>query len=322
MTTQLLQPVHAWFHQQGWTPLPFQQQAWEAQLAGRSGLIQVPTGSGKTYAAVMGAMAAMLAEPQPPKGLRLLYITPLRALSRDLELALLEPIIAMGWPITVGTRNGDTSAAARTKQLKQPPNILITTPESLALLQANKRSEALVEGLQTVVLDEWHELLGSKRGIQAELALSWLRQQRPALQSWVISATIGNVDQAARHGAVGAEGVRLGFLDTTHHRTCDFHCLFVGFGLHRIGAIVAGAALDGGDFGVGDQVQEITRFHAEVLHPLMTGDVIGHHLTVIVTEEYSNHRFRIVAGRKPTALMSSKYLNVDVRLIIATFQCG
>ena len=200
-----LEPIHGWFSQQGWTPLPFQRQAWDAHLAGRSGLIQVPTGSGKTYAAVMGAIAAMLAEGEPPQGLRLLYITPLRALSRDLELALLEPINAMGWPITVGTRNGDTASAVRTKQLKRPPNILITTPESLALLQANKRSEALVEGLQTVVLDEWHELLGSKRGIQAELALSWLRQQRPALQTWVISATIGNLDDAARHGlGVGA----------------------------------------------------------------------------------------------------------------------
>ena len=195
-----LEPIESWFSQQGWTPLRFQKQAWQAHLGGRSGLIQVPTGSGKTYAAVMGAIAAMLAEGQPPKGLRLLYITPLRALSRDLELALLQPINTMGWPITVGTRNGDTASAVRSKQLKNPPNILITTPESLALLQANKRSEALVEELQCVVLDEWHELLGSKRGVQAELALSWLRQQRPALQTWVISATIGNLDDAARHG--------------------------------------------------------------------------------------------------------------------------
>lgn len=201
-----LEPIESWFSRQGWTPLPFQKQAWQAQLAGRSGLIQVPTGSGKTYAAVMGAIATMLAEKQPPKGLRLLYITPLRALSRDLELALLQPITTMGWPITVGTRNGDTASAVRSKQLKNPPNILITTPESLALLQANKRSEVLVEGLQSVVLDEWHELLGSKRGIQAELALSWLRQQRPGLQTWVISATIGNLDDAARHGlGVGAD---------------------------------------------------------------------------------------------------------------------
>ena len=153
-----LEPIESWFSQQGWTPLRFQKQAWQAHLGGRSGLIQVPTGSGKTYAAVMGAIAVMLAEGQPPKGLRLLYITPLRALSRDLELALLQPINTMGWPITVGTRNGDTASAVRSKQLKNPPNILITTPESLALLQANKRSEALVEELQCVVLDEWHEL--------------------------------------------------------------------------------------------------------------------------------------------------------------------
>ncbi len=95
-------PIEAWFTQQSWTPLPFQRQAWQAYLAGESGLIQVPTGSGKTYAAVMGPIAEMLnlapPQPTPPRGLRLLYLTPLRALSRDLALAIRAPIEAMGWP--------------------------------------------------------------------------------------------------------------------------------------------------------------------------------------------------------------------------------
>jgi len=206
----LLAPIEAWFAQQGWRPLPFQWQAWEAYLAGESGLIQVPTGSGKTYAAVMGAIAELLAETdwcpeQPgttPKGLRLLYLTPLRALSRDLALAIRAPIEAMGWPLKLAIRNGDTSSHERTKQLRTPPQILITTPESLSLLLANARAQELFGSLQAVVLDEWHELMGSKRGVQAELCLGWLRALRPHLRTWAISATIGNLEEAAR-AAVG-----------------------------------------------------------------------------------------------------------------------
>ena len=202
----LLAPIEAWFERQGWTPLPFQRQCWQAYLAGESGLIQVPTGSGKTYAAVMGPIADFLAEPSP--GLRLLYLTPLRALSRDLALAIQQPIAAMGWPLRVAIRNGDTSSYERGKQLRSPPEILITTPESLSLLLANPKAPALFAGLRAVVIDEWHELMGSKRGSQTELCLSWLRSQRPALRTWAISATIGNLDEAARSavgtGAAGA----------------------------------------------------------------------------------------------------------------------
>jgi ATP-dependent Lhr-like helicase len=191
----LLAPIEAWFSQQGWTPIAFQRQAWNSYLAGGSGLIQVPTGSGKTYAAVMGPIAEMLAAPGP--GLRLLYITPLRALSRDLALTIQTPIEAMGWPLRLGIRNGDTPSSERTRQLRTPPQILITTPESLSLLLANPKAVELVGSLQAVVLDEWHELMGSKRGSQTELCLSWLRQQRPGLRTWAISATIGNLKEAA-----------------------------------------------------------------------------------------------------------------------------
>jgi ATP-dependent Lhr-like helicase len=198
---KLLAPIDAWFELQGWTPLPFQRQCWQAYLAGESGLIQVPTGSGKTYAAVMGPIAELLANPSP--GLRLLYLTPLRALSRDLALAIQQPIEAMGWPLRVGIRNGDTSSYERGKQLRSPPEILITTPESLSLLLANPKAPALFAGLRAVVLDEWHELMGSKRGSQTELCLSWLRSQQPGLRTWAISATIGNLEEAAR-SALGA----------------------------------------------------------------------------------------------------------------------
>jgi len=207
--TSTLAPIETWFDQQGWRPLPFQRQCWNAFLSGHSGLIQVPTGAGKTYAAVMGPIARMLAEAPagaaPPSGLRLLYLTPLRALSRDLALAIRLPIEAMGWPLRVGIRNGDTPSAERARQLRHPPQILITTPESLSVLLAGKAAEQLFANLDAVVLDEWHELMGSKRGSQCELCLSWLRSQRPELRIWAISATIGNLQEAA-NAAVGRRG--------------------------------------------------------------------------------------------------------------------
>jgi ATP-dependent Lhr-like helicase len=147
----------------------------------------------------MGPIARILSEQQQRKGIQLLYITPLRALSRDLTLAIREPVDDMGWPISVGTRNGDTTSSERIKQLKNPPNILVTTPESLCVLLSNKKAIDLFRNLQSVILDEWHELMGSKRGTQTELALSWLRMQNPNLQTWALSATIGNPDQASEH---------------------------------------------------------------------------------------------------------------------------
>ena len=197
-----LAPIEAWFSRQGWTPMAFQRECWQSYLAGESGLLQVPTGSGKTYAAVMGPIAELLAErrtaTQAPGRLHLLVITPLRALSRDLALAIKEPIQAMGWPLRVGIRNGDTSSHERSKQLRTPPEILITTPESLSVLLANPKAPQLFAGLQAVVLDEWHELMGSKRGSQCELCLGWLRRLQPALRTWAISATIGNLQEAAQ----------------------------------------------------------------------------------------------------------------------------
>ncbi|MGF1516063.1 MAG: ligase-associated DNA damage response DEXH box helicase [Elainellaceae cyanobacterium] len=195
-----VQPVIDWFDRQGWQPLTFQQQVWQAYRLGRSGLIQVPTGSGKTYAAVMGPIARML--EHPGSGLRLLYLTPLRALSRDVEQSLLLPIEAMEWPLTVQSRTGDTSSARKARQLKAMPHILITTPESLTVMLSYKSVQSCFANLETVVLDEWHELLSTKRGTQTELCLSYLRHLRPGLQTWAISATLGNLDEAAQ-AAVG-----------------------------------------------------------------------------------------------------------------------
>jgi len=191
-----LAPIVEWFRRQGWEPLSFQHETWEAFLAGHSGLVQVPTGSGKTYAAIMGAIAAMLHDPKP--GLQLLYITPLRSLSRDIEQSIRRPIEEMGWEFRVESRTGDTSASRKARQLKNTPQILITTPESLSLMLSYAGAETLFGNLRAVILDEWHELLGSKRGTQTELCLSALRQLQPSLQTWALSATLGNLQEAAQ----------------------------------------------------------------------------------------------------------------------------
>ncbi len=196
-----LSPIKDWFNKRGWQPIAFQTQTWQAYLSGKSGIIQVPTGSGKTYGAVMGPIAQMLEaakDQQPLSGLQLLYITPLRALSRDIEASIRRPIEEMGWPITVESRTGDTKSSVKSRQIKKMPNILITTPESFAVLLSYKNSAKRFGALRCIILDEWHELMASKRGTQAELCLSRVRELNPTVQTWAISATLGNLPEAAK----------------------------------------------------------------------------------------------------------------------------
>jgi ATP-dependent Lhr-like helicase len=192
--------LRAWFQERGWTPYPFQEQAWAAFSRGESGLLHVPTGAGKTYAAYIGALAEVAEGGR--KGLQILYVTPLRAVSRDVELALNEPLSALDADITVESRTGDTSSYMRQRQRDRLPEVLITTPESLSLLLANERASELFAGLRSIIVDEWHELLSTKRGTQMELALARLRRFAPSVRTWALSATLANLDVAAR-AAVG-----------------------------------------------------------------------------------------------------------------------
>jgi ATP-dependent helicase Lhr and Lhr-like helicase len=195
-----LEPVEKFFETRGWMPFDFQREVWTRFLNGESGLVQVPTGAGKTYAATMGAFAQMLHEPKP--GLRLLYITPLRAVARDIEAALLEPVTRMGWAVRVDSRTGDTKQSLRKKQLDNMPHVLITTPESLELLLSYPGFETRFANVIDVIADEWHELLSSKRGALLELSLARLRRIAPEMRTWALSATIANPLEAAR-AAVG-----------------------------------------------------------------------------------------------------------------------
>lgn len=188
-------PGSSWFKANGWKAFPFQTEAWEAVHHGKSGLVNAPTGSGKTYSLLVPFLERALQQP-PKTGLQLLWITPIRALSKEIAQAAERAIAAMGVDWQVDVRTGDTSAATKARQNKQLAQLLITTPESLHMLLAQKGYATRFNKLQGVVADEWHELLGSKRGVQLELAITRLRALSPTLQTWGISATIGNLHQA------------------------------------------------------------------------------------------------------------------------------
>jgi len=183
----------AWCRSRGWEPFDFQREVWARVAAGESGLLHAPTGTGKTLAVWLGALAA----GWPADGLRLVWLTPLRALAADTLAALTEAAAAVAPEWSVATRTGDTPAAARRSLRARPPTALVTTPESLSLLLSLEDAHETFAGLTMVVVDEWHELLGTKRGVQTELALARLRSLSPGLQTWGLSATLGNTDEAA-----------------------------------------------------------------------------------------------------------------------------
>ncbi|XHR93882.1 ligase-associated DNA damage response DEXH box helicase [Mucilaginibacter sp. UC70_90] len=247
MTSKGQQVIQQWYTEKSWEQFPFQAEMMEAYLGGYSGLLNAPTGSGKTFALFLPFLAGFInTHPDTYKtkqnnGLLMLWITPLRALTNDIRKAMQEACDEIGLPWRIATRTGDTPAAEKQALKKKLPEVLLTTPESLHLMLAQKEYPKLFNQLQVVVIDEWHELLGTKRGVQVELGLSRLKSlatvcsgqfavgsnnqfavdslpfagnkvpnesvngtkncQLPTancqLKIWGISATIGNLEQAA-----------------------------------------------------------------------------------------------------------------------------
>ncbi|AWG23115.1 DNA ligase-associated DEXH box helicase [Flavobacterium faecale] len=190
-----------WFLKQDWKAFPFQKQTWEAFLQGKNGLLNAPTGSGKTYALWLPIILQYIRSNKDykfkhKKGLKAIWITPLRALSADIQQAAERVAADLGTLMTVGVRTGDTSSQERAKQKNNMPDLLITTPESLQLLLATKGYDKIFESCSAIVVDEWHELMGTKRGVQMELSLSRLKTVAPKMKVWGISATIGNLELA------------------------------------------------------------------------------------------------------------------------------
>ncbi len=186
-----------WFAARGWQPFPFQREVWAAMQRGDSGLLHATTGSGKTLAVWIGALLRDRAQPVPPgPGLRVLWLTPMRALAADTTRALGEPLGGLAPMWRVGQRTGDTPPAERARQDRRMPEALVTTPESLTLLLTRERAAAELAGVHTVIVDEWHELIGNKRGVQVQLALARLKRFNPGLVVWGLSATLGNLHEA------------------------------------------------------------------------------------------------------------------------------
>jgi ATP-dependent Lhr-like helicase len=223
MSTKGQQVIQQWYKQKRWKQFPFQKEMESVYLSGYSGLLNAPTGSGKTFALFLPFLADYINKypdtytTQKNNGLLMLWITPLRALTNDIRKAMQEVCDELGIPWRIMTRTGDTSAAEKAALKKKLPEVLLTTPESLHLMLAQKEYPKVFEGLQVVVCDEWHELLGTKRGVQVELGLSKLKVLslkfkaedhdhekdfqlstfNLQLKIWGISATIGNLEQAA-----------------------------------------------------------------------------------------------------------------------------
>ncbi len=202
-------PIHLaqYFSRRGWTVFPFQGEVWRRALSGTSGLLHAVTGSGKTMAVWGAALARELQRrsvptrkpgAEPGGGISVLWITPLRALSTDTVRAMRKSSEGVGLDWTIESRTGDTPTGTRARQRERLPAALVTTPESLSVLLSYPGMAQRLARAWLCVVDEWHELLGTKRGVQLELALARLRRDNPALVTWGLSATLGNIDQAQR----------------------------------------------------------------------------------------------------------------------------
>ncbi len=198
--------IHEWLQSKGHKPFLFQEQTWQHIVDEKSGLVNAPTGFGKTFSVFLGTLIRFINQhpdnyqQKAKNGVQLIWVTPLRALAKDIGRAMEEVITELGMSWKVGIRNGDTDTNERQQQKRQMPEAFIITPESLHLFLAQKHYPESFQSLQIIAIDEWHELLGSKRGVQVELAISRLlgvTRNRPVpLQIWGISATIGNLEQA------------------------------------------------------------------------------------------------------------------------------
>ncbi|HEY5300736.1 MAG TPA: DEAD/DEAH box helicase, partial [Acetobacteraceae bacterium] len=193
-------PFAAWFATQGWQPRPHQLAMLDAARAGESVLLIAPTGGGKTLAGFLPSLIELTENPRA--GLHTLYVSPLKALATDIARNLTRPVEDMALPVSIETRTGDTPANRRARQRAAPPNILLTTPESLSLLLSLPGAPALFGGLATLVMDEVHALAGNKRGDQLALCVARLGVLSPRLRRVGLSATVAH--PAAIAAYVGA----------------------------------------------------------------------------------------------------------------------
>jgi ATP-dependent Lhr-like helicase len=212
----MVDAAEAWFARRGWQPFAFQRDVWAAVEVGESGLLHATTGAGKTYAVAFGAIERIPDKAGAVPALSVLWITPMRALAADSLRALQAPLADLRPRATSGLRSGDTPSAERARQDKRWPTLLVTTPESLSLMLTRPNAAEELAAVRTVIVDEWHELIGGKRGVQVQLALARLKRWNPGLVVWGLSATLGNL-RDAMHTLLGHQQGRLvqGRIDKT-----------------------------------------------------------------------------------------------------------
>jgi ATP-dependent Lhr-like helicase len=196
-------PFIDWFAARGWTPRQHQVELVARAPAGESALLVAPTGAGKTLAGFLPSLVELTGRARQKsattrRGLHTLYISPLKALAIDVARNLKTPVEEMGLPIRLETRTGDTSASKRQRQRRDPPDMLLTTPEQVALLLASPDAQFLFGDLKRVVLDELHALVTSKRGDLLSLGLARLRALAPDMTAIGLSATVRDPDELRR----------------------------------------------------------------------------------------------------------------------------
>ena len=321
--------VDAWFRCRGWEPLPFQREVWQAVREGRSGLLHSGTGTGKTLAVWLGFLQT--ADPEST-GLQAIWLTPLRALAGDTLSALRETLDDLGFERwRVESRTGDTSSHLKAKQLRETPHVLVTTPESLSLMLANAAAQTFLGDLKMVVVDEWHELMGSKRGVQTELALARLRRWNEKLTVWGLSATLGNTEAAARvlipdrksllvRGEVGKETA----IDSLLPETVDRFPWAGHLGLQMAGPVVEELERVGSVLLFTNTRAQAEIWHREILRlkPKWAGQVGLHHgsLDLEVRREVEEG---LKSGRlRAVVATSSLDLGVDFSPVERVFQIG
>lgn len=322
----------AWFKRRRMRPADFQRVLWAAWARGESGLLHAPTGSGKTLALWGGPLLGLLSASKPPTGLRVLWVTPLRALAGDTLENLREPLIGLDIAAQVAMRTGDTASAERAKQRRKPPYALVTTPESLSLMLTDADVQAEFSKLEGVIVDEWHELLGSKRGVQLQLCLARLRRLNPHLRVWGASATLGNLDQAlsvlmgnsARGTLIRADPTKQVKIDSALPKTIERFPWAGHLGLQQLAQVLK-AVLDARNTIVFTNTRSQAELWFEALAcvwPLEADEIAIHHGSIdregrrAVEDALRNGRLRCVVAT------SSLDLGVDFPCVDRIVQIG
>jgi len=309
-------PVRDWFASSFAEPTPAQADGWAAIADGRHTLIHAPTGSGKTLAAFLWCLDRLARDPRPPRSrtapgsVRVLYVSPLKALAYDIERNLRAPLTGIALAadrlgvdrpdISVGVRTGDTPADARRDLVRHPPDILVTTPESLYLLLTSQGREVL-RGVEHVIVDEIHAVAGTKRGTHLALSLERLEALRhsdaPTLQRIGLSATQRPLETIARFLGGSGPGREVTVVDAGTRKPLELSVVVPVEDMTRLGEVLPADEQPGGPAAGPDARSSIW----PAVYPRILELIRGHRSTIVFTNsrrlaERIAHRLNELAG--------------------------